>query len=490
MKIFRPQILGLLFINPVTSADDNAAYLLDLALSYPAYPPIDPDPSIWTEGAIKPIDVYVLQNILSINSISPGSSEFTATTRTSYFWTPENCNQTQAQKHACETTLDDGHGLKFFSSHKAKTLPERVLYLSQENIFSEKFEEDGKTDLSLNAEMVETRGTYAKSYDVRYFPWEVHSLEIPLTSLYTTNAVNVIKFPGNVESKVKPLVPNGWELLGTYCDLDTTSKSDKISNTLEFTTYMCRVAVSRTNGGWWWTSFLLFSSLILMAYAGTVGLTSHMVAECRDDRDSARKALYDGTRLVGTYTIGLLLTYVFQVQISPYGNSIEFWPSIPSSSMIYVLGLMGIIFQSFAGLAGSFIFSRPLIGDGFVGDLRCAYNLDKVPKEGKDGEDRAPLVLKKFNPDAKKASEESGDQQEGVVDSSIALVRKKNQKSYVVLSLEEAVYVNSFVKRLFLFKTALLVTIALCAFGILVAARVGYGNDRKKVYEFLAQKGI
>ena len=212
MKICRPQILGLLFINPVTSADDNAAYLLDLALSYPAYPPIDPDPSIWTEGAIKPIDVYVLQNILSINSISPGSSEFTATTRTSYFWTPENCNQTQAQKHACETTLDDGHGLKFFSSRKAKTLPERVLYLSQENIFSEKFEEDGKTDLSLNTEMVETRGTYAKSYDMRYFPWEVHSLEIPLTSLYSTNVVNVIKFPGNVESKVKPLVPNGTSI--------------------------------------------------------------------------------------------------------------------------------------------------------------------------------------------------------------------------------------------------------------------------------------
>ena len=151
---------------------------------------------------------------------------------------------------------------------------------------------------------------------------------------------------------------------------------------------------------------------------------------------------------------------------------------------------MGIIFQSFAGLAGSFIFSRPLIGDGFVGDLRCAYNLDKVPKEGKDGEDRAPLVLKKFNPDAKKASEETGDQQEGVVDSSIALVRKNNQKSYVVLSLEEAVYVNSFVKRLFLFKTALLITIALCAFGILVAARVGYENDKKNVFKFLAKEGI
>jgi len=210
MRIFRPQILGLLLINPVTNADDNAAYLLDLALTYPAYPPIDPDPSIWTEGNVKPIDVYVFQKILSVNSISPGSSEFTATTRTSYLWTPENCNQTQAQTYACETTLDDGHGLKFFSSNKAKTLPERVLYFSQENVFSEQFEKDGKTDLILNMEVVETRGTYAKSYDMRYFPWEVHTLEIPLTSLYTTNAVNVMLLPGNVESKMKPLVPNGF----------------------------------------------------------------------------------------------------------------------------------------------------------------------------------------------------------------------------------------------------------------------------------------
>merc|ERR1712183_880902 len=102
-------------------------------------------------------------------------------------------------------------------------------------------------------------GTYAKSYDMRYFPWEVHTLDIPLTSLYTTNIVNVIQFPGHVESQTKPLLPNGWELLGTYCTLETGVGKDKIAfDSLEFTTYMCKVAVARKNGGWWWTSFFTF----------------------------------------------------------------------------------------------------------------------------------------------------------------------------------------------------------------------------------------
>ena len=170
--------------------------------------PIDPDPSIWEDGSITPVDVYVLQTVLAIDSISPGTSEFTATTRTTYYYTPEHCNQTVAQQYACDTTLSNGNGLKFFASSLAKSLPERRLFLSQENVHATKFEKDGK-NLTLNAEQVETRGTYFKNYDMRYFPWEIHVLEIPLTSLYTSNIVNVVQFPGNVESYGSPVVPNG-----------------------------------------------------------------------------------------------------------------------------------------------------------------------------------------------------------------------------------------------------------------------------------------
>ena len=266
------------------------------------------------------------------------------------------------------------------------------------------------------------------------------------------------------------------------------------------------------NAGWWWTSFLLFAALITMAYAGSVGITSHLVAEARDDRDSARRALFDGTRLVGTYTVGLLLTYVFQVQISPYGQSVEYWPEFPTSSMIYVLGLIGIIVQSFAGLAGSLVFTRPLKGDGFVGDLLGPYDFDNLPVEGKVAEDRAPLVVNKWNPNAPatepeppapKEKDETEEKEEsamvaeevpkrndGIVDPSVARVRKNNQKSYVVLSVEEAHYVQTFVKRLFLFKTGLIMSIAICALGILVAGRVGYGNEIQIVEDFLESKGI
>ena len=297
----------------------------------------------------------------------------------------------------------------------------------------------------------------------------------------------------SLTSLIGPCAHIGWAYIATYCDMNTDSEKKAIaSKPLSFSTYTCVVAVARKNSGWWWTSFTLFAALIFMAYAGSVGLTSHMVAECRDDRDSARRALFDGTRLVGTYTIGLLLTYVFQVQISPYNNSIEYWPRFPTSSMIYVLGLIGIIFQSFAGLTGSVIFSRPLNGEGFYGGLLGAYNLEKVPKEGKVGEERAPLLLNQYNPDAKKVvSEETGEEKtEGVIDPSIARVRMNTQKTYIVLSVEEAVYVNKFVKRLFWFKTGLFLSIAICALAILVSARVNYENEIKQVYAFLESVGV
>ena len=127
----------------------------------------------------------------------------------SFSTTPEDCNQTKAQLYACETVLSGGNGLKFFTAENAKDLPQRRLFLSEENIHSTKFAEDGYEDLNLSVEQIEQRGTYAKSYNMRYFPWEVHILEIPLTSLYTNNIVNVVQLPGNIESLNEPGVPNG-----------------------------------------------------------------------------------------------------------------------------------------------------------------------------------------------------------------------------------------------------------------------------------------
>lgn len=192
------------------ASDETAEYLVSVLGQYVAYPPIDPDPDIWTDGTpIKPIDVYVLQNVLAINSIEPGSSEFTATIRTRYYWTTEDCNQTLAHQYACDTTLGEGKGLRFMSAPNAKTLPERLLYIKEENIHSTKFEEDNQTDLVLNMEQIETRGTYSMSFNMRYFPWEIHILRIPLAALYTSNIVNLVQFPGNIESKNDPYVPNG-----------------------------------------------------------------------------------------------------------------------------------------------------------------------------------------------------------------------------------------------------------------------------------------
>jgi hypothetical protein len=191
------------------TSEETAEYLLSVIAQYKAFPAIDPDPSIWETGDLNPIEVFAIQTVISIDAIAPGSSEFTATTRASYYWTADDCNQTDAHQFACDTTLSDGEGLRFFNSASAKDLPTRLLSFEEENIHRTVFEEDGRTDLIMNAQQVEARSRYSHSFDMRYYPWEIHALEIPLTSLYTTNIVKVTRFPNNIEAQIAPSVPNG-----------------------------------------------------------------------------------------------------------------------------------------------------------------------------------------------------------------------------------------------------------------------------------------
>lgn len=252
---------------------------------------------------------------------------------------------------------------------------------------------------------------------------------------------------------------------------------------VSFATYKCIIAVSRTNQGWWLTSFLLFASLLTIAFLGSLGILSKYVAEARDDRDAARRAIYDGTRLEGTFAVGLLLVYVFQVEISPYGQPIEFWPRIPTSTMIYILGMLAIMAETAAGLFCSLAFTRPLKAEGFVGGLIVPYDIDELPKEGEVPEEEMPLIVGADT--AEDASEQGASvhpddesprapETPSIKENKIVKARKNNQKMYSVLSVEEAVIINRFARRTFFFKVGLLSIVALATLIILVVARSNY----------------
>jgi hypothetical protein len=267
------------------------------------------------------------------------------------------------------------------------------------------------------------------------------------------------------------------------------------------------IKVSRTNPSWWLTSFFLAAGICLMALVGNLGVMSHTVAEARDDKDAVRRALYDGTRLMGTFTIGLLLTYVFQVEISPYGQPVEYWQTIPTSTMIYVLGMAYILIQSMAGLIAAMFFPTPLQREGFVGRLGRAYKIDKLPVEGKVSEEGQPLLLKKFIPeknsedkpaeetavdntadefpivdgktDDEKAAEAKEAPEQPPVDKgndtmNIPKSRKSNARMYNVMSVEEAGLVNIYVRRLFLLKLGLIFLVLICTLAILLSAKQRY----------------
>ena len=202
--------------------------------------------------------------------------------------------------------------------------------------------------------------------------------------------------------------------------------------------------------------------------------------------------------------MGLLLTYVFQVETSPYGQPVEFWPRVPASTMIYSLGMATIFIQAFSGLIGSFLFKRPLLSEGFIGAPYQTYDFENIPKEGEVGEDRSPLILRKYDPKPAQSYDEalladaptnetkqtmaetpeSAAAEDGHVP--IPRIRRNNTKGYNVLSLREARLIQSFVRNIFFFKVILLSVSFLCAIIILVSAQRQRDKAVDEVLTFVA----
>lgn len=300
----------------------------DILTSYDAYPPLD-SAAAWKNETITPIRAVIAGIVVSVDNISPSTSEFTVSTRKILYFDRNACNQTQAHQYACETQTGNLH---FMLALRTVGDPDIQYELHQEQIHESEFELRGIPELTPSLDIIQDQVTYKQEFDVRTYPYEYHNLKIDITSLYSSNIVQLELLPLEA-GMLQPTVPQGWTLRDVQCNVITSQAGRAISQLsdggrIAFSTYSCEILVSRTNTGWWMTSFLLFIGLNFISFVGGLGFTSHIVAEARDDKDVARAGLFTGLRMNGVFSIGLLLTYVFQVQLSPYDESIEFWPEM------------------------------------------------------------------------------------------------------------------------------------------------------------------
>lgn len=488
-----------------TTGNELADLYVDVLLQYDVFPPINDDPSVWQGNTTSPIQVVLGTYLLSVDEISPASSEFTATARTVMYWKNNDCNQTSVHELACSARFGNGDGLRFVRATSTKTIRSSSS-LQVPDAHRQVFIDMQMEDLQPDAEIIQSQTTFSQSFDMRNFPFEFHELKVSLVSFYTDNVVSLNSF-GVDPAGLSPTVPKGWTLHGVSCSLGEVSPGGVRSaiTTRPYHTYDCVIQVSKKNASWWMTSFLLFSGLMVMTFLGNFGVLAHAVAEQRDDKDAARRALYEGTRFMGTFTIGLLLTYVFQVEASPYGQPVEFWPSIPTSTMVYILGLVAILVQSLTGMLWAVIFPVPLVREGFRGTPFTCYEIDKLPVEGKAGEEDYPLLLKKYIPERGTESKRGGDDErpkghggkqpadeksdasptdeksdekpptasEAPADESmkIAKGRKNNMKKYNVLSVEEAILVNKYVRQILFLKAGLMFSVIVCTMSFLLTAK-------------------
>jgi len=482
---------------------DLASIYEDVFFSYQVWPPMSANATVWkTKNATRPIEVVLGLAFVSIDTIDPGDSEFTVTSRQITYYKEADCNQTETHRDACSHRI--GNQFKFIKTDRS--IPgsaSNSMRLDIPNAHSQAFASRGLQNVQPSAEFVDNQVTYKHTFDMRTYPFEFHNLEVSYTAAYSSNVVKLSQMPSVDPGIMNPSVPPGWRLEGVDCKVGISNGGRAIAEyadgTMEFYNYLCTIQVSRENAGWWMTSFLIFCALIIVSFIGGLGVTSRYVADARDDKEAARRAIFDGTRVDGTFTVGLLLTFVFQVEISPYGQPIEFWPRIPTSSFIYVIGLLGITAMSGTGLIGSILCTKLLKAGGFDGGLLGAYDMDVIPKEGSDPEEDMPLVLKRSGAgDSKETSDGNNlaliseplpmvrnttpDTAEATMatiehgETKIARSRKNNQKAYTVLSVEEAVDINKFIRFLLTLKVILLSLVFLAALIILSIARASF-ND-------------
>jgi len=518
-----------------TNADLGQVYF-DAFMQYDYFPPLD-DQHKW--NTTDQIQAVFISMIKSIDVISPAQSLFTVSARSVLYFNREACNQTETQRYACDHLIGDIHFL----------IPEgRVgdsIFLNAlhaDEIHRLDFLEMNATELTPAIDIAEDQVTYRQQFDVKTYPYEYHTLVIKKKSQYSNKVLKLSTFPLD-PGVLNPSVPQGWTLRGIDCyiqnDPRVITDSDITGGEVFFPTYVCEVLVSRENTGWWLTSYLLFFGLNLIAYIGGLGVASHLAAEGRDDKDAARNGIFTGMRMNGVFGVGLLLTYVFQVQIAPYNMPVEFWPSIPASTVVYVLGLFGIMLLSFLAMFNALLLKKVLVADGFTGNVRRPYDLAHMPVEGEAPDEELPVLNKKLfysksksfkkktkadhnegevdNPPVKgppEVHDENEDTEEehtptkdpeipkdssinetevkDVPEHPIPVVnfkqdaaprrqplpgsRKSNQKIYSVLSIQEAALVNKLMRMDFIMRTLLISAIAACSVFVLFKAHSDYQN--------------
>jgi hypothetical protein len=73
--------LVLLLLHRGQASPELAQTYYEVFASYDVYPPLTPNSTIWQTNATRPVEVVIGSIFVSVDTIDPGNSEFTVTSR-------------------------------------------------------------------------------------------------------------------------------------------------------------------------------------------------------------------------------------------------------------------------------------------------------------------------------------------------------------------------------------------------------------------------
>ena len=245
--------------NETMPIDELAGLYLSTIGQFAYYPPEGDRPND-LEGT-KAIQVAASIQFTSIDTISPGESEFTVSYRAFMMWNKAQCNQSRTHARACDP--DKGTDFQFFTAPSLMGSSSNKYRMKFENLNAGVYQDAGLDYATPDGILIEQQSTFSKTFNVKYYPYEYHELELSFLSFYSNNLLELTTWPEVEPGGIKPSVPPGWSLEGIRCEVSLTDgnrQTDEVGGgefELLFGQLSCKIGVSRYISCWKMNTFFL-----------------------------------------------------------------------------------------------------------------------------------------------------------------------------------------------------------------------------------------
>ena len=295
-----------------------------------------------------PVEVSLGLVNIRILDISPADQTFTARFNTDMYWEREACEVATVMKTACANRV----GTWYFvvaPEGGSETITASWTDTTLAGVLQGDFPPTG----CVSGDFLEVKSELHHSFDMSWYPFEAHQLELKLESFYSTEYLALQLLDSSPHQHHSPL-PASWTLARPWsCNNGT---ADTLPNgrfggrgpPVSFDHITCTCVVARVDMGWFFGS--LFFGVLLLATNFFVQLGAVASEQVKPDQLASL--------LKGRAASAAALTFTFSLTMKKtvHGKDASFYAGqTPSSFVVYTLGILFLAASAFWSASVGFL---------------------------------------------------------------------------------------------------------------------------------------